>query len=158
MRAISEPRPLSFWQWLLRPRRLELRVTPMSLMGLAAAGAVALFAVTGAPTRLLGGHAPLAQGGSESSVGSTTDTIQVRFVLVAKGARTVAVAGDFNGWNPQGTVLEDADGQGTFVATVPLGKGAHEYMFLVDGRWVTDPAAGETRPDGFGRSNAILRL
>ena len=41
---------------------------------------------------------------------------------------------------------------------VPLPRGAHEYMFLVDGTWVTDPAAPETRPDGFGRTNAILRL
>jgi hypothetical protein len=55
-------------------------------------------------------------------------------------------------------VLVDADGQGTFVATVPLRKGSYEYMFLVDGKWMTDPGAAEVRPDGFGRSNAILRL
>jgi hypothetical protein len=116
MRAIAEPRPVSFWQWLLRPRRLELRVTPVSLL-------------------------------------------QVRFVLVAKGARKVGIAGDFNGWNADGTVLENVDGQGTFVATVPLVRGAaHEYMFLVDGKWLTDPSAAETRPDGFGQTNAVLRL
>ena len=69
--------------------------------------------------------------------------VQVRFVLVAKGAKKVAIVGDFNGWNAEGTVLENADGQGTFVATVPLPRGAHEYMFLVDGQWVTDPAAAE---------------
>jgi hypothetical protein len=31
-------------------------------------------------------------------------------------------------------------------------------MFVVDGEWVTDPAAAERRPDGFGRENAVLRL
>ena len=82
----------------------------------------------------------------------------VRFVLAARGARSVAVAGDFNAWDPEQTVLVDSDGQGTFVATVPVRRGQHEYMFLVDGKWMTDPAAAETRPDGFGRANAILRL
>jgi 1,4-alpha-glucan branching enzyme len=89
---------------------------------------------------------------------SGEQVVLVRFVLVAKGAKRVAVAGNFNGWSPEETVLQKADGSGLFVATVPLPRGAHEYMFVVDGEWVTDPAAPEVRPDGFGRSNAILRL
>jgi hypothetical protein len=39
-----------------------------------------------------------------------------------------------------------------------MARGAYEYMFLVDGHWMTDPAASETRPDGFGRANGVLRL
>jgi 1,4-alpha-glucan branching enzyme len=85
-------------------------------------------------------------------------TVMVRFTLVAQGAHQVAVAGDFNGWDPKGTVLVNQDGQGNFVGTLNLPPGAHEYMFVVDGKWVTDPAASELRPDGFGRTNAILRL
>jgi hypothetical protein len=125
MQRIAEPRPVSLWGWLMRPRRLELRVSPLG--GLMFAGA-------------------------------TTEVVLVRFVIAAKGARRVQVAGDFNAWNPGETVLVDADGQGTFVATVPLKRGAYEYMFLVDGKWMTDPSAIETRPDGFGRANAVLRL
>ena len=49
-------------------------------------------------------------------------------------------------------------GGGSFAANVRLPPGAHEYMFVVDGQWVTDPAATERRPDGFGRDNAVLRL
>ncbi|HEY0713773.1 MAG TPA: isoamylase early set domain-containing protein [Polyangia bacterium] len=165
MRAISEPKPVSFWQWLLKPRRLELRVTPVGLLATGAVAALALYAVTAAP----GGRgretqiASVAQSESTarpapSTAAATGEVVQVRFVLVAKGAKKVSIAGDFNGWNAEGTVLENADGQGTFVATVPLRRGAHEYMFLVDGQWLTDPAASETRPDGFGRSNAVLRL
>jgi hypothetical protein len=153
MRAIAEPRPVSFWQWLLRPRRLELRVTPVGLLASGALGAIALYAVFSHPARLAPG-APLAQ----SETASAGDVVQVRFVLVAKGARKVGIAGDFNGWNPDGTVLQNVDGMGTFVATVPLPRGSHEYMFLVDGKWMTDPGAAETRPDGFGQTNAILRL
>ena len=98
--------------------------------------------------------APALAGGA----GQPADVVLVRFVLAARGAKQVAVAGDFNAWDAGATVLVDADGQGTFVATVPLRKGAYEYMFLVDGKWMTDPTASETRPDGFGRANAILRL
>jgi hypothetical protein len=152
MRAIAEPRPVSFWQWLLRPRRLELRVTPVSLMGVAAAAVLAIYAVGTRSSNHGAGTPVLAEARSPG------DVVQVRFVLVAKGARKVGIAGDFNGWNADGTVLENVDGQGTFVATVPLGHGAHEYMFLVDGKWLTDPSAAETRPDGFGQTNAVLRL
>jgi 1,4-alpha-glucan branching enzyme len=79
-------------------------------------------------------------------------------VLVAKGAKKVGLVGDFNGWQPDVTQLENSDGQGTFVVTLPLKRGAYEYMFNVDGQWVTDPSAAERRPDGFGRSNGVLRL
>ena len=157
MRAIAEPRPVSFWQWLLRPRRLELRVTPVSLLGVATVAALALYAVG---TRSSNHEAqPGAPALAEAERSHGGDVVQVRFVLVAKGARKVGIAGDFNGWNADGTVLENVDGQGTFVATVPLARGAaHEYMFLVDGKWLTDPSAAETRPDGFGQTNAVLRL
>ena len=157
MRAITEPRTVSFWQWLVRPRRLVLRVTPVGLLALAAVAAVAVYAVDATTSRRRALPGSLAEADGSKSTGPA-EVVQVRFVLVAKGARKVGIAGDFNGWNAEGTVLENVDGQGTFVATVPLGHGAHEYMFLVDGKWMTDPAAGETRPDGFGQTNAVLRL
>jgi hypothetical protein len=162
MRAISEPKPVTFWQWLLKPRRLELRITPVGLFATGAVAALALYAVSAVPgRRAQQAQIAVAEGEQTARVAARTgagEIVQVRFVLVAKGAKKVSIAGDFNGWNPEGIVLENADGQGTFVATVPLGRGSHEYMFLVDGKWLTDPTASETRPDGFGRSNAVLRL
>jgi hypothetical protein len=161
MRRIAEPQPTSFWSWLRQSRRIEMRISPLGMlaaMGTAACLAVVLTArQPSLPTASL---PPLPDPGRSMvvKVEPGQETVVVRFVLVAKGAHKVAVSGDFNGWNPTGTVLENADGRGTFVAFVPLPRGAHEYMFLVDGEWVTDPAAPETRPDGFGRSNAVLRL
>src|SRR4051812_3451462 len=108
MRAISEPRPAFFWQWLVRPRRLVLRVTPVNVLALAGLTALAIYAVdarTSRPTALPGS---LAQGDGAKSAGPG-EVVQVRFVLVAKGARKVGIAGDFNGWNAEGTVLEDVD-------------------------------------------------
>jgi hypothetical protein len=150
MRRIAEPQPFSLWRWLRRP--LDLRVTPVSLAAAAGLGALVLVAL------LSRGGAHRGAGHVAAAPADSGETVMVRFVLVAKGAKQVALAGDFNAWQPEATALENADGQGTFVATVPLKKGAYEYMFLVDGKWVTDPSAAEHRPDGFGRRNGVLRL
>jgi hypothetical protein len=152
MRRVAEPAPVTFWTWLRRPRRLELRLSPLGLAGLlggAAMAALVAFSMSGRDRSPFVVQVPEA---------SSTATVVVRFTLVAQGARQVAVAGDFNGWDPQGTVLVNQDGQGNFVGTLRLPPGAHEYMFVVDGKWITDPAASELRPDGFGRTNAVLRL
>jgi hypothetical protein len=150
MRRIAEPAPLSFWGWLLKPRRIELRLSPLRLAGVAVAAGLVLAAWS-----LVGRE----HSRFVVQVPATTEqpAVVVRFTLMADGARQVAVAGDFNEWNPDQIRLE-RDGNGRFSATVKLPPGAHEYMFIVDGKWVTDPAAAELRPDGFGRTNAVLRL
>ncbi len=152
MQRIAEPRPFSLWRWLRRPRRLEVRVSPLGALLLAGAAGLVL-----AVASLLPAPDPIAVAPAPPAA-VPREVVLVRFVLSARGARSVSLAGDFNAWDPQQTVLVDQDGQGSFVATVPVPRGHHEYMFLVDGVWMTDPAAAETRPDGFGRTNAVLRL
>jgi len=104
-----------------------------------------------------GGPDEGAQGGSDDS-----EPVLVRFVFEARGARRVAVAGSFNAWKEEILTMEDAgsDGPsvGVFVTTLAVPRGTHEYMFVVDGRWIADPLATERRPDGFGRQNSLLRL
>jgi hypothetical protein len=146
MRRIARSRPApagpAWWVWLRRPRRLELRLSPLGALTLA--GALGALLIVARP----GSRPPPA----------VAAVVTVRFTLVAQGARQVAVAGDFNGWDPTRSLLVDGEGNGTFAGNVSLPVGAHEYMFVVDGQWVTDPAAAERRPDGFGRTNAVLRL
>jgi hypothetical protein len=48
-------------------------------------------------------------------------------------AHTVAIAGDFNGWNPQANLLEDPEGDGIWTGTLKLEPGRYEYMFVLDG-------------------------
>jgi len=86
-------------------------------------------------------------------------TVIATFELAAPDARTVAVAGDFNGWDVTATPLTDANGDGIWTATVPIEPGRYAYMFVVDGtRWVLDPDAEAVQPDGFGGTNAVLKL
>jgi len=74
-------------------------------------------------------------------------------------AHTVAIAGDFNGWNPQANILEDAEGDGIWTGTLKLEPGRYEYMFVLDGeKWFPDPNALRYVKDGFGNRNAILEI
>ena len=74
-------------------------------------------------------------------------------------AHTVAIAGDFNGWNPQANVLEDPEGDGIWTGTLKLEPGRYEYMFVLDGeKWFPDPNALRYVKDGFGNRNAILEI
>ena len=158
MQRIAEPAPISLWAWLRRPRRFEFRMSPLALGGLAMAGLllVALLARDRRPGPVVSGRPnaalPVKPAEHEAEV------VLVRFVLVTSGAQRVALAGDFNGWDPVHTLLENADGRGTFAANLWLPRGAHEYMFVVDGQWMPDPAAPARIPDGFGHTNSLLRL
>ena len=54
-------------------------------------------------------------------------------------AKQVNLAGDFNGWSKVATPMND-EGGGTFVATIDLSEGIHQYKFVVDGeKWMNDP-------------------
>lgn len=136
--------------WLFRPR--TLRASPAAL-GLAAA---VVLVVTAGPWLLTG----TGRGSGGARAGPPVDAVvYVRFELEAPGARSVAVSGDFNEWDPTVHHLEDVDGNGVWTARVPVRPGIHEYMFVVDGdRWITDPRADRYTDDGFGNRNAVLAL
>lgn len=159
MQRVAEPPRPSLWRWLTRARRFELRFSPV---GLALAGGLGILVMVALRLEPRGDRPQTptvtASAAPAPAPASAPEVVQVRFVFFAPGAKQVSLVGDFNQWNAEGTVLEPVDAQGTFTATLPLPRGTHEYMFNVDGRWVTDPAAGERRPDGFGRENGVLRL
>ena len=168
MTRIAAPQPFSFWRWLRRPIRLELQVSLLSalLIGGGLTGGAALL-VRGGVHRAssandVDGAGTAASGSNGAAAGAP---VLVRFVFEARGAHRVAVAGSFNDWKEEALRLESDDdapgtsaGGGLFVATLPLPRGTHEYLFVVDGRWVADPLMAERRPDGFGRQNSLLRL
>jgi len=74
-------------------------------------------------------------------------------------AHTVAIAGDFNNWDPQANILEDLEEDGIWTGTLKLEPGRYEYMFVMDGeKWFPDPNALRYVKDGFGNKNAILEI
>ena len=146
----------STWRRLIdalwAPRALQ-----WNLAGAAAVACVTLLAVgavvaTGwrQPITSVAGAPPAASGPAQSPV------VLVRLVVVQPDARVVQAAGDFNGWNPSRTPLEQT-ADGAWTVTLPLEPGRYEYQFVVDGdRWIGDPFAVEKSNDGFGSRNAVL--
>ena len=85
--------------------------------------------------------------------------VQFSFKINDNKVHTVAIAGDFNGWNPQSNLLEDPEGDGIWTGTLNLEPGRYEYMFVLDGeKWFPDPNALRYVKDGFGNKNAILEV
>jgi hypothetical protein len=85
--------------------------------------------------------------------------VQFSLRICDSKAHTVAIAGDFNDWNPQANLLEDPEGDGIWTGTLKLEPGRYEYMFVLDGeKWFPDPNALRYVKDGFGNKNAILEV
>lgn len=141
MADVAQATPPRRAPWLVRP--VTVRLTPLG--GLLAAAAVAFLLLI---PRFGGTPGPAEDG----------TAVYVQFVLEAPGARSVAVAGDFSGWQDRYS-LEDVDGDGVWTGRIPLVPGIHQYMFVIDGvDWVTDPHAQHYADDGFGNRNAVIAV
>jgi len=71
----------------------------------------------------------------------------VNFYCAAARAKSVNLAGDFNGWDPSSLPMERRR-DGWWFLQVPLTHGHHQYRFLVDGKPQLDPhATGVARND-----------
>jgi serine protease AprX len=81
------------------------------------------------------------------------------FVYHDDAARSVALAGDFNGWNSALTPLKK-DRTGLWFAEIEAPKpGRYQYKFIVDGyRWTEDPSNGLKVPDNYGGLNSVLAI
>jgi hypothetical protein len=81
----------------------------------------------------------------------------VEFFFLAPQAASVAVVGDFNGWDPRQTRMVRSDQAGGWVVRLKIPPGVHQYSFVIDGStWIPDPGAKTTLADGFGGRNSVL--
>ena len=152
------PQPVAAGQGL-KQRLWQPHTLRWNLAGALAAAAVVLLAVGAIVVRAIGTPAR-SDSTIATSAGASSDAapVLVRLVVLQPEARTVDVAGDFNGWDPARTPLEQT-AAGAWTVTIPLQPGRYEYMFVVDGtRWVGDPFAVEHADDGFGARNAVLDI
>jgi hypothetical protein len=145
MDAISEARSRSpRWRWLFEPRAVRLRPVWVPL---AAAAVLALVWLSGRQD---------GDGELVPQAAAVSDTIFVRFQLIAPEAQQVAIAGSFSEWQPDVLPLVKENG-GLWSITLALPLGEHQYQFVIDGdRWVPDPRAHAQVDDGFGGTNSVV--
>ena len=76
-----------------------------------------------------------------------------RVTVALAGARSAAIAGDWNDWSPA-PMSRTRTGRWTTVIQVP--PGVHHYAILVDGTRWTVPRGAPLASDGFGGKAALL--
>lgn len=153
---------------------IELRIRPLPAMLVMIGLLVGVWGLRGAIGPVPpGSDAPLADRATDTGMAdaqstdarttpvssASSETVWIRFVYTGDNAESVAVAGDFSKWEPIPLSSRTVDGQIIWTGLVPVRRGEHEYQFVINGeRWVTDPLAPIQRNDGFGATNAVLKL
>ena len=132
-------------RWLWSPQSIRLRPA----YGFAAA-AIAILLVA-----LSIRNVDPVQQSTQTPVALDAEKIFVQFRLDAPQASTVQLAGSFSGWQPAYALQESSPG--IWSVLVPLEPGVHDYAFVVNGKWITDPLAPVV-DDGFGGANSRLLI
>ncbi len=83
---------------------------------------------------------------------------EVDFVLECNGAEHVYVCGGFNDWHPACLRMIGNPDAGLWEKRLLLPPGRHEYKFVVDGKWLHDPDAGENVSNIYGSLNSVVEV
>jgi 1,4-alpha-glucan branching enzyme len=68
-------------------------------------------------------------------------------------AKQVCLAGTFNNWTPAAMQKQP---NGLYALEVKVPKGHHEYKFVVDGVWQSDPENTNTVQNSLGTVNSVV--
>lgn len=71
-------------------------------------------------------------------------------------ASKVVVAGTFNGWAPDEAQMKKTTTGWELPYYLP--EGTHTYRFVVNGKWMADPANADKLVNEFGEQNSVIRL
>lgn len=82
----------------------------------------------------------------------------VHFVQPFSVGNSVAVAGEFNGWNPESHRLTRNPALGVWEICVKLPLGRHRYRLIIDGVWGADPYNDHCEPNPYGESDSFVEV
>jgi hypothetical protein len=69
-------------------------------------------------------------------------------------AKQICLAGSFNNWSPGSFAMRKEGDE--WVIEQHLAPGKHVYKFVVDGKWIADPANELREPNEFGEENSVM--
>jgi len=144
------PRRLGWFGRLVLGARTPLRfsLTPLTALMVA----VVVFVAGGLAYRQLAGIPAPPGADALHPTG-----VPVVFQFSDPAARSVAVMGSFNDWNPKGYEMVRDAATGNWVLKVRLHPGQHDYVFWVDDEKIqADPRADLIQDDGFGNANSVI--
>ncbi len=82
----------------------------------------------------------------------------VVFVTLYPRAEAVAIAGDFNNWQPATTPMKRVGETGVWQTKMKLPHGTYRYRLVVDGQWQQDPYNERSELNPYGEYNSILEV
>ncbi|MBN1512127.1 MAG: AAA family ATPase [Phycisphaerae bacterium] len=82
----------------------------------------------------------------------------VVFVTLYPRAQSVALAGDFNNWQPSNTPMQRVGDSGVWQAKMKLANGTYRYRLVVDGQWQQDPYNERSEMNPYGDYNSVLEV
>ena len=80
------------------------------------------------------------------------------FVQPVGDARQMAIAGEFNGWDPATLPMQHDAALGVWQACVPVTPGRYRYQLVVDGQAMPDPHNPRSEQDGDGRQCSVVEM
>jgi 1,4-alpha-glucan branching enzyme len=79
------------------------------------------------------------------------------FRFVDSEVSEVILTGTFTDWNLNEYRMRKYKG-GVWKKKVKLKSGIHEYLFIVDGQWITDPENDNRTSNPFGSENSVIQI
>ena len=83
---------------------------------------------------------------------------EIVFTLKAPEGAMVQIAGDFNNWVPEGLHLTRSMARPVWQKVITLKPGTYQYKYLIDGRWMPDPANDKLVDGSIGGMNSVLNV
>jgi chromosome partitioning protein len=80
------------------------------------------------------------------------------FVQPGNGSHRLALAGDFNDWNPAKSPMRRDDKLGIWQTCIDLPPGRYRYRLVVDGKWCSDPYNQATEINAFGETDNVIDI
>ncbi len=90
--------------------------------------------------------------------GVAQDNDAVVFVTLYPRAKSVQIAGDFNGWQPSKAAMQKVGQSGIWQMKLKLPSGRHRYRLVVDGQWQQDPYNEMTELNPYGEYNSVVEV
>jgi 1,4-alpha-glucan branching enzyme len=90
------------------------------------------------------------------AIGNRARLVKIKLKSPSK-CKEVKIAGDFTDWDKGAITMSKSGRNGEWTASVRLTPGDHQYRFIMDGSWYTDPSTEHVN-NSLGSENSILRV
>ena len=82
----------------------------------------------------------------------------VEFFTPGEAGLRLMLAGSFNDWEPEQTVMKYDPARGGYCATLALAPGEYEYKFVRGEKWLPDDGNPNLVSNDFGTLNSVVKV